>query len=357
MHRIYKISLRLLTFFGYVVWFVLGVWIALAAFFAVPVSAVPASAAALAILVAFILGSRERFRLHRWFKTPWRQKRMTTIALTASAVVLVFYLGFMRADPNQDWAPEHSRTPAVRIDGDIIHVANVRDFTWRSDGNPELAYEEHEYDLNALNSLDYVLCPLARFDGVAHVFVCFGFSDGQHVAISVEGRRVRGRPYRVIPLLFRQYQLIYVVGDEQDVVGLRGAIWKVPVYFYPTRASREQMRAIFVDMMERAHSLEEHPEYYNLVTNNCLNNITANLRRLGVSAPANLRLLFTGYSDRVAYDLGFIDTDLPFEKARRVFRVDEWMRTTPLDREFSRRLRENLIQRVAKAGGRTDMIR
>lgn len=282
---------------------------------------------------------------------------MTTIALTAMAAVLVCYFGFMRPDPNQDWAPEQARMPGVHIDGDRIHVTNVRDFKWRSDGDPTPAYEEHDYDLNALNSLDYVLCPLARFDGVAHVFVCFGFSDGQHVAISIEGRRVKGRPYRVIASLFRQYQLIYVVGDEQDVVGLRGAIWKVPVYFYPTRTSRQIMRAIFLDMMERAHSLEDHPEYYNLVTNNCLNNITGHLRRLGVSPPADLRLLFTGYSDRAAYDLGFIDTDLPFEKAQRVFRVDGWMQTTPLDQEFSRRLRENLIQQVAKAGGRTDMIR
>lgn len=357
MHRLYKISLRLLTFLGYVVWFALGVWLALATFFAAPVSVVPASAAALAILAAFILASRERFRLHRWFKTPWPQKRITTIALTAATAVSVCYFGLMRPDANQDWAPEHSRMPAIRIDGNTIHVTNVRDFKWQSDGGSAVAYEEHRYDLDALNSLDYVLCPLASFDGVAHVFVCFGFSDGQHVAISVEGRRAKGRPYRVIPSLFRQYQLIYVVGDEQDVVGLRGAIWKVPVYFYPTRTSRQKMRAIFLDMMERAHSLEDHPEYYNLVTNNCLNNITANLRRLGVSAPANLRLLFTGYSDRVAYDLGFIDTDLPFEKARRVFRVDGWMQTTPLDEEFSRRLRENLIQQVAKAGGRTDMIR
>jgi len=190
--------------------------------------------------------------------------------------------------------------------------------------------------------------PLAEFDGVAHVFVCFGFSDGQHVAVSVEGRRVEGRPYRVIASMFRQYQLIYVIGDERDVVGKRGAIWKAPVRFYPARTTPERMRAIFVDMMQRAHSLEEHPEFYHLLVNNCMNNITYHLRRLGGRPlPADWRLLLTGFSDRLAYRYGFLDTELPFEKAREAYRIDPWMQTTELDETFSVRLREQLRRQGA----------
>src|SRR5262245_37782288 len=187
----------------------------------------------------------------------------------------------------------------------------------------------------------YVVASMAHWDGVAHVFVCFSFSDGQHVAVSVEGQRVKGHPYRVIPSMFRQYQIIYIIGDEHDVVGLRGAIWKDPVYFYPVRTTYERKRAIFVDMMERAHSLEDHPEFYHLVFNNCMNNILRHLRRLGGRPiPRDLDVLLTGFSDRVAYDFGYIDTDLPFEKARRAYRVDQWMQHTTLDMGFSQRLRE-----------------
>jgi hypothetical protein len=138
------------------------------------------------------------------------------------------------------------------------------------------------------------------------------------------------------------------VGDERDVVALRGKVWQNEVRFFPVRTTKDRMRALFVDMMERAHSLEEHPEFYNLVTNNCMNNITYHIRRLGGRPlPSDWRLLFTGFSDRLAYDYGFIDTDLPFEKAREAYRIDEWMRDAPLDDKFSVRLRETLRRQGA----------
>jgi hypothetical protein len=148
--------------------------------------------------------------------------------------------------------------------------------------------------------------------------------------------------------MFRQFQLIYVIGEERDVVALRGAIWKSEVRFYPARSTPEGRRALFLDMMRRAHALEEHPEFYNLFANNCMNNITYHLRRLGgLSLPSELRLLLTGFSDRAAYDYGFIDTNLPFEEAREAYRVDEWIQNTSLDEGFSDRLREQLKRQGA----------
>jgi hypothetical protein len=82
--------------------------------------------------------------------------------------------------------------------------------------------------------------------------------------------------------------------------------------------------------------------------NNCLNNVTHHVRQLGGRPlPSDLRLLLTGFSDRLAYEYGFLDTDLPFEKAHQAYRIDEWMRDTPLDDTFSRRLRETLRRQGA----------
>lgn len=347
--RMGRILQKLWKFLRACIWWGLGIWATLALFFTAPGPGWFGGVLATAVVVLFWFSSRESFSLLRWVRTPWNEKRMSTVAAVAVALVAVYYFGFVTPDPNQDWAPEHSRVPVVDIVGDKVHVRDVRNFTWRTATDFTPGFYEREYDMSAINSMYYVVAPMPIWEGVAHVFVCFGFSDGQHVAVSVEGRRVKGIPYRIIPSLFRQYQLIYVVGDERDVVGLRGAIWKKPVFFYPANTTPDRMQAIFVDMMQRAHDLEENPEFYHLITNNCMNNITDHLRCLGGRPlPHDVQLLLTGLSDRVAHRLGYIDTDLPFEQARQAFRVDQWMQTTELDEGFSERLRARIDQQVAE---------
>ncbi|MEI7688396.1 MAG: DUF4105 domain-containing protein [Planctomycetota bacterium] len=319
---------------GLMAWTLLGLWTALAVFFTAPVPSWAATTLALAVM--------------GWHLYAWRHLFRSLAALAVCAVVIVWFCS-MTPDANQVWAPEQARMPIVKIEGDKVHVANVRDFRWHSRTEFTEGFYDRVYDMNAINSVYYVVVPLAQLDGVAHVFLCFGFTDGQHVAISVEGRRVKDRPYRVIASMFHQYQLIYVIGDERDVVGVRGSVWGQPVRFYPATSTPERKRALFLDMMQRAHSLEEHPEYYNLITNNCMNNITDHIRALGYRPlPPDWRLLLTGFSDRAAFDLGYFDTDLSFENARIAFRIDEWMRTAPLDEQFSARLRENLARQVAE---------
>jgi hypothetical protein len=262
--------------------------------------------------------------------------------------VAVWYVGFIKPNPNEDWIPKHARMPHVEIVGGKVYVKDVRNYTWRTPTDYTPGYEDHVYDVRALDSVYFVLSPIFDLEPVAHVWVGFGFSDGQHVAVSVEARGVNGRPFGLFPSLFRQFQLIYVIGDERDVVGLRGVAREAAVRFYPVRSTREGRRALFLGMMERARSLEEHPEFYNLIANNCLNNVTDQVRRLGGrELPGELRLLLTGFSDRLAFDYGFIDTELPFERAREAYRIDEWMRNTPLDETFSQRLRETLRRQGA----------
>jgi hypothetical protein len=329
-------------------WWFVGMWSALAIYFTGPGRWTPI-ALAIAVVWLFWSARYERFRLWHWFQIAWGDKWRTTCALATATAIAFYFFIFVTPDTNVEWSPEQARHPIVEIDGDKIHVQNVRNFTWRSPTDFTPGFYDRTYDLSKLNSMYYVVAPMPGLDAVAHVFVCFGFSDGQTVAVSVEGRRRLGQPYQLIPSMFRQLQLMYVVGDERDVVGLRGAVWKVPVFFYPANTTPERMRAIFTSMMEGAHQLEEKPEFYNLIWNNCMTRILMHLRRLGGhSLPHDLQVLLTGLSDRVAFNLGYIDTDLTFEQARRAFRVDPWMQTTPLDESFGARLRETIKRREAE---------
>lgn len=331
-------------------WWGLALWTTLAVYFTLNDRVWLALVLATLVAGIYFAARREKFRLYQWPRLAWPAKWRSTLALAVSTIVAVYYFGFVTPNADIDWAPEQARQPHVEIDGNLVHVDHVRNFTWHTATDFEPAFYNRTYDVNKLDSMYYCVAAMPLWEGVAHVFVSFGFTDGRFVAVSVEGRRPKGRPYRLIPSMFRQFQMMYVVGDERDVLGLRGAIWKKPVYFYPVRSTSERKRAIFLDMMERAHSLEEHPEFYHLITNNCMNNITWHLRRIGGRAvPGDLRVLLTGFSDRVAYYMGFIDTELPFAKAREAFRVDEWMQTVPLDTDFSKRLREQLKKQEAAA--------
>jgi hypothetical protein len=328
----------------------MGLWAVLALFFTVPGPAWLAYVLAAAVAAVYLASRREKFHLREWQRTAWPEKRFTTVAIAVAIAVAVYYFGFVAPNPNVKWSPEQARQPIVTIEGEKVHVQNVRNFTWHTATDFTPGFYDRTYDVSKLNSMYYVVASMPKWEAVAHVFVCFGFSDGQTVAVSVEGRREDGVPYRLIPSMFRRFQMIYVIGDERDVVGKRGAIWKIPVYFYPANTSDERKRAIFLDMMERAHSLEEHPEFYNLFFNNCMNNITYHLRRLGGRPlPHDLWLLLTGLSDRAAHRLGYLDTDLPFAAAREAFRVDQWMQTTPLDADFAARLRETVRRQEAEA--------
>jgi hypothetical protein len=94
-----------------------------------------------------------------------------------------------------------------------------------------------------------------------------------------------------------------------------------------------------------------HPHRNEVVTVSCTVPLILGLRsrfqRTNRTLPSNLRLLLTGFSDQVAYEYGFLNTDLPFEKAREAFRIGEWMREVPLDEKFSERLREFLKRQGA----------
>lgn len=65
--------------------------------------------------------------------------------------------------------------------------------------------------------------------------------------------------------------------------------------------------------------------------------------------PRDIKLLLTGMSDRWAFQFGLIDTDLPFRKAREVFRVDQIMQELELDPNFPASLRRALSERVERA--------
>lgn len=231
---------------------------------------------------------------------------------------------FVRPSHERDWAEAQRRLPVAESEGDVITIQNVRNFRWAADGTAAPAWETRSYDLSRIESVWYVLTPFSRdWRGPAHAFVSFGFDDGRFVSISVEARREAGEEYSLLRGMLKRFEVMYVVGDERDLVQLRAARGD-DVYVYPIRADREKVRGMFVSMLNRANALHANPEFYGTLSNNCTSNLLAHVNEIAnPRIPYGFRILLPGYSDQLALRRGLIDTALPLEDARMAFRVSD----------------------------------
>ncbi|HET9453400.1 MAG TPA: DUF4105 domain-containing protein [Gemmatimonadaceae bacterium] len=262
-------------------------------------------------------------------------------ALVVAAIGGIVAWRSIRPSDDRNWIPEHRVLAEARIEGSRVDVRNVRSFNYtaRSAFTPE--YADRTYDLDKLQSVWYVLSPFSEgWRGPAHSFVSFGFADSQFVSISVEARREVGETYSVLNGLFKRYEVMYVVGDESDLIAQRAAYGTDRVYLYPVRTSPEKMRAMFLSMIRRANGLRERPEFYNTATNNCTSNVIAHVNDVTPkTVSAGIRTILPGYSDEVAMQLGLIDTDLDLAAARERFLINARARAFANDPAFSWKIR------------------
>lgn len=245
-----------------------------------------------------------------------RSRRRALLALLVLAPLLGGWLS-VRPRADRVWTPDMAVMPSARFEGDSVHVTGIRNAEYRSTEDFTVAHYDRSFDLRALESVWYLVEPFGDMKGPAHTLVSFGFSDGSYVAISVELRREPGESFSPVKGLLKQYELMYVVADERDVIRLRTNYRHDDVFLYPVRATAEQRRRLFVSMLERANGLRERPEFYNTLTNTCTTNIVRHVNEIAPGkVPFSYKVLLPGYSDRLAYDLGLLDTDLPFEEAK-----------------------------------------
>ena len=270
---------------------------------------------------------------------------MNRLARLAVAAALVFAAPFgfayLFASPSaeRDWSPDQRLLARATIDGQQVTIENLRNFSYQSASEYAEHYETRSYDLAKLDSGWFVVERFGDAPAIAHTFLSFGFGD-DYVAISVEIRKERGETYSMLKGLLRQYELIYVIADERDVIGLRTNFRRDPVYLYPVQATPDRLRRLFLDMLERSNRLAVAPEFYNTFTNNCTSNIVRHANAVADRIPFSYKTLLPAYSDSLAYDLGLIPTDRPFIEVRAAHRIDALAQQRDIGADFSQRIRQ-----------------
>jgi hypothetical protein len=273
--------------------------------------------------------------------------RSGSFAAALVAVLLgagMFAWSRVRPSHDRDWSPAQARLPVAAFEDARVTIRNVRVFDWPEAGEPVERWEDRSYDLDAIERAWYVIAPFdAGWRGPAHAFISFSFADGAHVAVSIEARRERGEEYSMVKGLLKQFELVYIVGDERDLLGSRVWRQKDEVFLYPVRAPADGVRRLFVDMLGRVNGIAERPEFYGTLRSNCTTNLLAHVNALLERRIRwGPRILLPGWSDAVAMRHGLIETDLPLEEARRRFRVNDAAMQHAAAADFSRGIRVGL---------------
>jgi hypothetical protein len=291
--------------------------------------------------LAMALGGVGLAGLLALFSRRWRRR-----ALLAHAGVLAVLVGWWSTvEPrnDRDWQPEVAVLPYATIQGDLVTVRNIRNFDYRSETDFTPRYYDRTFDLRRLDRVDLVA---AYWMGpaIAHLFLTFGFGD-EHLAISVEARKERTEAYSSLGGFFRQYELVYVVGDERDLIRLRTNYRKDPpeeVYLFRVHAPIENARRVFLDYLRAINRLRERPEFYNTLTANCTNVILLHTRVNPGHLPYTWKILLSGYAPGAAYEAGRLDRSLPFEELERRSLINAAARAADGAPDFSRRIRAGL---------------
>jgi hypothetical protein len=273
--------------------------------------------------------------------------RKRTVLLSLILIICLALTLWITVKPSNDrnWTVDQAILPYAEISGNMVTIHNIRNFTYASTTSFTPAYYNKTFNLSKIRSVEYIVEPFSDWEGSAHTFLTFGFGDtektAEYVSISVEIRKEQGESFSAIKGLFKQYELMYVIADERDVIKLRTNYRKDQVFLYPVKADKPGMQQLFLSMVERANKLYTEPEFYNTLTNTCTTNIVGHVNEIVTErrVPFSYKVLFPGYSDQLAYDLGLIDTTLPLTEIREKYKINEKAETAS-DSDFSTKIRE-----------------
>lgn len=195
--------------------------------------------------------------------------------------------------------------------------------------------------LSHLTGLDFYVSYFTE-GSVGHTFVSFTFDNAPPLSISIETRPEIGEGFAPVASLFKKFELIYLVGSERDLVGVRTNHRREPVYLYRLNASADDARRLLLLYLTRINELADRPEFYNLLTNSCTINIIRYANASGRAGRFDIRHLLNGLIDSYLYHSGRVDTTLPFDELRRRSLINEAARAADGASDFPERIRASL---------------
>jgi len=274
----------------------------------------------------------------------WMACRRRWFALATNmggfVLVLVWWL-MLQPSNSRDWLPDMAVLPYADIAADTVTIHNIRNCDYRTETDFDVRQYDKIFDLAKLRSVDLYLVYWGS-PHMAHTMVSFGFEGGDYVCFSIETRKEKGEGYSAVKGLFRQFELIYIVADERDLVRLRTNYRQgEEAYLYRLQATPQQGRTLFLDYLNRINQLHEHAEWYNALTENCTTGIRTQ-RAAADRAPWDWRMLVNGHLDELLYEHGIIATNLPFAELKQRCHINSRAKAADQSPDFSKLIRQDV---------------
>lgn len=266
----------------------------------------------------------------------WRGK----VAVAMAFAFVVTWWFTLKPSNDRDWQPDVAQTAWAEINGDEVTFHNVRNCDYRTETDYTPHWETRTVRLSKLTGLDLAIDYWGS-PWIAHPIASFQFADARPLCFSIETRKEVGESYSAIGGLYRQYELIYIVADERDVLRVRTNFRKgEDIYLYRTTPPPARVRERFLEYVKSLNALRTHPRWYNAITTNCTTAIREQ-HPADERIPWDWRILVNGKADEMMFERHAIATGgLPFAELRQRSLINERAHAADRDPAFSARIRE-----------------
>jgi hypothetical protein len=298
-----------------------------------------------------------------WFDAPFgnANKIMAGLLALASAAALVFVRPFWRKlgifvvlfagvliwwltlSPNNDsdWQPDVAQKAWADIQGDEVTLHNVRNCDYRTETDYTPHWETRTVRISQITGIDLAIDYWGS-PWIAHPIASFQLADAPPLCFSIETRKKLGQTYSTIGGLYRQFELIYIVADERDVIRVRTNYRKEDIYLYRTTISPAHARERFLEYIHSLNALRDKPRWYNAITTNCTTSIRTQ-HPPNERLPWDWRILLNGKGDELLYERHLIVTGgLPFAELKNRSLIDARARAANDSPDFSKLIRVGL---------------
>lgn len=257
------------------------------------------------------------------------------------AVVLAWW-STIKPSNEGNWQPDVAQLAWSETHGDEVTLHNVRNCDYRTETDYTPRWETRTVRISQITGIDLAI----NYWGspwIAHPIVSFQFADAPPVCFSIETRKQTGQSYSAIRGLYRQFELIYIVADERDVIRVRTNYRHgEEIYLYRTTVTSAQARERFQEYLRSLNQIRDHPRWYNAITTNC----TTSIRDQHPTAeriPWDWRILLNGKGDELMFERHTIVAEgLPFSELKTRSLINPRAKAADASPDFSELIRVGL---------------